>query len=396
MLKFTEEQEMIRETAQRFAQKDVEPVANEIDQEEFIPDGLLAKCAELGLYGLFTSEEYGGSGQNLTSACLAIEEISKASPSLGGALSVQVILCPAAIAKMGTEDQKKRFLVPSASGEEILAWSMSEPVGATNLFEHQTTITRDGNGYRLNGLKIYCTQGNASNIIVFGRSKIDDKIGYGAVVVEKGMDGFEPSVPEDKLGWRGTNTGTIVYNNIYIPPENILSDPLKGLLSLGASASLGTLGHCASALGCVEGMFDKTVAYVKDRNLYGAPQSQLQPMSYWIAECWTKIQACRAMLYALTASYDEGRFDMLATAACKAYLCDTAFECTSKLLQMWGGAAIMNTTGINRYFRDARTKMIAEGPSETHYDTVARAILEQPHRLFQHPRVGETVFSEFA
>lgn len=393
LIEFTEEQEMIRATARRFAEREIEPIANSSDIEDEFPDSLVQTCAELGFYGLFTSEEYGGSGQNLTSACLAIEEISKASPSFGGMLSVQIILCPAALDIVGTKEQKERYLPPSASGEKLMAWSSTEPSGTADYFRHQARITEEGNGYRMNGVKIYCTQGTADTYLVFARCSKDGKEGYGGVIIEKGMDGFEPAKPENKLGWRGTHTGTIVYDNIYIPAENLLGDFLTGRWEASPCHSLGSLGHCSSALGCLEGMFDKTLEYAKERDIYGRPMSSLQPISYWMGEIYAKKEACRSMLYTITQAYDRGRRDhgMLASA-CKGYLCDTVFDCTHKLLQMWGGAGIMNSTGINRYFRDARTKMIAEGSSEILYDAVASGLFETPSAMMTDPKMSDFVF----
>ncbi|MCC6917781.1 MAG: acyl-CoA/acyl-ACP dehydrogenase [Alphaproteobacteria bacterium] len=381
VLKFTEEQEMFRDTARRFAQKEVEPVANQIDRDERTPTVLYQRCAELSFYGLYTSEEYDGLGKNLTSACLVLEEISKASPSLGGLLSVQIVLCPATLDIAGSEDQKRRYLSAAARGEKAMAWSSTEPSGTCYHRAHQTRITRDGNGYRLSGVKIFCTQGEAETYLVFGRSEADGKVGYGGVIVEKSMQGLQPAPYEDKLGWRGTNTGTVNYNDIYIPAENLIGDFYTARSDVGLANSMGSLGHCASSLGCLEGLFDKTVSYVKDRELYGGPMSRLQPISYWLAEIWAKMEACRAMLYAVTQAYDAGRPAPVHASACKAYLCDTVAECTGKLLQMWGGAGIMNSTGVNRYFRDARAKMVAEGSSEIHYDIVASTVLGIPSHV---------------
>ena len=394
-IKLTEEQEMLRDMARKFAEREVEPVANQIDAEDKVPEALLAKCAELGFYGLFTSTEYGGLGQSLVNSCLVIEEISKASPSLGGMLSVQIVLCPATLEMVGTEEQKQRFLVPSASGEKVMAWSSTEPSGTIDYLRHRCRIEEDGNGYRLDGLKIYCTQGNAETFLVFARTSKDGKEGYGGVIVEKGMEGFNPAVPEDKLGWRGTQTGTISYDSISIPAENLLGGFLTGRWEASPANSLGGIGHCASALGCLEGMFEKTVAYVKERNMYGVPMHSLQPVSYWLAQIWAKQEACRAWLYQLVQAYDDGdRTIGTEMSACKAWLCDTVFECCNQLLQLWGGAGIMNSTGVNRYFRDARTKMVAEGSSELIYDGVASGILDKPSAMFADPKVADFVFPD--
>ena len=397
LIDFTEEQEMIRDTASRFAEKEIEPIADTADVDDEFPDSVLKGIADLGFYGLFTSEEYGGFGRNLTSACLAVEEIGKASPSLAGMLNVQIILCPATVELIGTEEQKQKYLPASATGEKTMAWSSTEPSGTMDYFRHQARITEHNDGFRVNGLKIYCTQGNAETFLVFARCSQDGKEGYGGVIVEKGMEGFEPAKPEDKLGWRGTHTGTIAYNDIDVPKENLLGSFLTGRWEASPANSLGSIGHCASAIGCLDGMFDKTLAYVKDRNLYGRPMSDCQPIGYWVGEIYAKKEACRAMLYSVTKAFDNGKSVQelgMMPGACKAYICDTVFDCTHKLLQMWGGAGVMNSTGINRYFRDARTNMIAEGSSEMHYDLIASALVEQPSALDTDPKIEDFVFPE--
>ena len=374
----TEEQEMIRDMARKFAQNEIEPVANQIDQEDTVPEHLHAKAAELNFFGLFTPEEYGGLGQNLTTACLVLEEVAKASPSYAGVISVEIILCPGSIAAAGTEDQKQRFLVPSARGEKLMAWSQTEPAGGGNAPFHQTRIVKDGNGYRLNGLKLFCTQGKADVILVMGKTEVDGQEGYGAVIVEKSMEGVAPAPYESKLGWRGTNTGTIAYNDVYIPPENVLGNLLTGNAECWPANVPSFIGHSASSLGCAQGLFDKTVAYVKERNLYGRPMYKAQPVSYWLAESYAKLEAMRSLLYTTTQRWDAGQEDPVMSAVCKAWICDTAFDVTNRLLQLWGGSGIMDSTGVNRYLRDARTNMVAEGASEMHYDMISSYVLDKP------------------
>lgn len=375
---FTDEQLMFRDTARRFADQEVAPLGQRIDEEDRVPAELNRKAAALNFFGLFIPEEYGGLGQNLTSACLVLEEIARASPAYAGVISVEIILCPGSIAAAGTEAQKKKYLTASAGGESTFAWASTEAVGAGNVRFAQTRITPDGNGYRVDGAKLFCTQGNAKHIMVMGKTSRGSEIGYGCAIVDVDMEGVVVAPYESKLGWRGTNTGAVSFNNVYVPAENLLGDLITGHSSFWAANVPSFIGHSATSLGCAQGLFDRTVEYVKQRNLYGEPMDRLSPVSYWIAEAYAKIQACRALLYETTQRWDAGRHDPVMSAVCKGWICDTAFDVSCRLLQLWGGSGIMDSTGVNRYLRDARTNMVAEGSSEMHYDMIAAQVLGRP------------------
>ena len=371
----TEEQQTLRETARNFARKEVEPVAAKIDRDEATPPHLVRRCAELGFFGLYIPVEYGGLGASLTTTCVVLEEIAKASPSFAGLLSVQMILCPGTVALLGTEEQKRRLLPASARGERLIAYSQTEPSGAGNVAFHQTKLTPDGDFYRLNGAKLFCTQGEAKTYIVMTKTYQDGQEGYGCVIVDQEAPGFRVEKYEEKLGWRGTNTGSISFTDVIITPENILGPLLTGREAHALVNQASFMGHAVTSLGCAEGLFDKTLDYVKARSLYGEPMHRLSPISYWFADVHNKIEACRCLLYASAKAFDAGQIEKPMGSVCKAYICDTAFECTNTLLQMWGGTGMMNETGINRYMRDARIKMVAEGASEMHTSIVSQFVL---------------------
>jgi butyryl-CoA dehydrogenase len=367
---------MIRDMARRFSDNEVAPLAQEIDRMDRVPVALNRKAAELNFFGLFVPEEYGGVGTNLTTACLVLEEIARASPAYAGLLNVQIVLCPGALALRGTDEQKKRFLPGTAGGQKTFALSASEPAGARNRRYHQTRITADGNGYRVNGSKLFCTQGDAQYIMVLGKTEQNGQAGYGCAIVDKASEGVQISPYESKLGWRGTNTGALAFNDVWIPAENILGNLLAADLSPASMASY--VGHSASSLGAAQGMFDKTIEYVKERELYGRPMDRLQPVSYRLAEAYASLQACRALLYETTQRWDSGEHDPVRSQICKAWICDTVFEITNRLLQLWGGSGMMDSTGVNRYFRDARTNMVAEASSEMHYDRISAHLMDRP------------------
>lgn len=372
----TEEQELMRNVAREFAQNEVEPRANHIDKYDEFPADLVKRAAELNFFGLMIPEEYGGLGSDMTTTCIVLEEIAKASPALAGFLSVQIALCPVAVNVAGTDEQKQKYLVPSAKGENLMALSQTEPSGVGNIAAHETVLTADGDGYRLNGLKIFCTQGNASVFLVAAKTSEGGQTGYGEVIVEKGMPGFEIGKYEEKLGWRGSQTGTILFKDVYIPKENILGGLLSGNMDIGIGSLSGNLGHSASSLGCMEGLFEKTVKYVKERNLYGVPMAMLQPISYWLADAYMKIETCRSLLYTTTQMFDQYNLNPNMVMTCKVHICETAVQVCNNLLQMWGGHGIMTDVGVHRYLRDARTNTIAEGASEILMSAIAQSILQ--------------------
>lgn len=372
----TDDQRALRDMAAQFARKEVEPIANQIDLDEETPDSLIAKAAELGLFGLYTSPEYGGSGADLVSVCLVSEEIAKASPSFAGMLTVQMVLCPKTVEILGTEEQKQRILPKSASGGRLMAYSQSEPAGAANVAAHLTRVTPDGNGYRIDGAKLFCTQGSARTYLVMSKTKDrSGNEGYGCVIVEREDEGFRVEPYEDKLGWRGTNTGPISFNNVFLADDDILGNILTGGFSHKAANQSNLLAHVAVSIGCAQGLFDKTLDYVKQRRMYGKDMAELQPISYWLAESHAKIAACRALLYDTVRAFEAGRMEPGMASVCKGFIGDATFEVCVKLVQLWGGSGIMNSTGVNRYMRDARAQCVAEGTSEIHYAIIANQLL---------------------
>ena len=371
-----DDQRALRDMAATFARKEVEPLATQIDREELTPGSLIAKAGEFGLFGLYTSPEYGGAGCNLVAACLVVEEIAKASPAFAGALTVQMILSPKTVEILGTEEQKRRILPKSASGERIIAYSQSEPSGAGNVASHLTKLVPDGNGWRLDGAKLFCTQSASKTYLVMCKT-VDrsGKEGYGCILVEQEAAGFNVAPYEHKLGWRGTNTGPISFDNIRLEDDAILGDILTGGFSHRQANTANVIAHSAVSLGCAQGMCDKTIAYVKERRLYGKDMYELQPVAYWLAEAHAKITAMRSLIYSNAAAFDRGALEPVMGNVCKAWVCDTAFDICARLLQLWGGSGIMDSTGVNRYMRDAKAQCIAEGATEMHYAIIANQLL---------------------
>ncbi len=370
-----DDQRALRDMAANFARKEVEPLATQIDMEESTPDSLIAAAAEFGLFGLYTSPEYGGTGADLVSVCLVVEELAKASPAFAGALTVQMVLCPRTVEILGSEAQKRRLLPASASGERLIAYSQSEPSGAANIASHLTKLEPDGDGWRLDGSKLFCTQSTAKTYLVMCKTRDHGGAeGYGCIIVNREDAGMEVLPYEHKLGWRGTNTGPISFNSIRIERENILGDVLTGGIAHRQANTANVLSHAAVSIGCAQGMFDKTLEYIQERRLYGKAMYDLQPVSYWMAEAHAKLSACRALLYSNVTAFERDALEPVMGNTCKAWICETAFEICSRLLNLWGGSGIMDSTGVNRYMRDAKAQCIAEGSTEIHYAIIANQL----------------------
>lgn len=297
-MQVTDEQKMLQDMAREFTRKEIDPIASHIDLKEETPPELIEKMAELGFFGLIIPETFGGVGQNLTTACLVLEEIAKGSPSVAGMLSVEMVLCPLTVEAIGSEEQCRRFLPQSARGQRLMAYSITEPADAVNFANHQTRLMPDGNNWRLTGDKLFCTQGSAKIYLVLCRTQLDGQEGMGIVVVEHEQEGFFRAPYEDKLGWRGTNTGSISFSDVLVTPDNVLGNLLTGVADHNMPCNQPSfVAQSAAALGGLQGMFDKTLDYVKQRELYGAPMYLLSPVSDRLADVYNKIQAMRALLY---------------------------------------------------------------------------------------------------
>ena len=267
-------------------------------------------------------------GADLVSVCLVSEELAKASPSFAGMLTVQMVLCPKTVEILGTEAQKQRILPKNSSGERLMAYSQSEPGGAANIGTHLTKILPDGNGYRIDGAKLFCTQGTAKTYLVMGKSRDrHGNEGYGCVIVEREDEGFRVEPYENKLGWRGTNTGPISFDNVFLTEDDILGNLLTGGFSHRPANQANLFAHVATSVGCAQGLFDKTIDYVKQRRLYNKDMAELQPIGYWLAEAHAKIVACRDLLYTAVREFEAGTMAPEKPNICKAFIGETDVRC---------------------------------------------------------------------
>ncbi|MBV7273343.1 acyl-CoA dehydrogenase [Clostridium sp. PL3] len=362
----TEEQELVKQMVREFAENEVKPLAAEIDETERFPMETVKKMAKYGMMGIPFSKEYGGAGGDTLSYVLAVEELSKVCGSTGVILSAHTSLCASVIDKYGTEDHKRKYLVPLAKGEKLGAFGLTEPNAGTDAAGQQTTAVLEGDNYILNGQKIFITNGGAADLfIVFAmtdRSK--GTRGISAFIVEKGFKGFSIGKLENKMGIRASSTTELIFEDCIVPKENLLSKEGKGFGVAMGTLDGGRIGIAAQALGIAEGAFDEAITYMKERKQFGRSLDKFQGLAWAVAEMDTKIEAARHLVYKAAFKKDSGLPYTVEAARAKLFAADVAMEVTTKAVQLFGGYGYTKDYPVERMMRDAKITEIYEGTSQ--------------------------------
>ena len=364
----TEEQKLIRDMVRSFAEAEVAPSARIRDEEERFDRALMYdRLGELGLTGIVFPEEYGGGGADYISYAIAVEELSRVCGSTGVTLSAHLSLCANPIYMFGTEEQKKKYLVPLATGEKLGGFGLTEPSAGSDAGGTRTTATRDGNDWILNGSKIFITNaGEAETYVVLARSdKAAEKHrGISAFIVEKGMPGFSFGKKEAKMGIRSSPTMELVFENCRVPGENLLGQEGQGFKVAMKTLDGGRIGIAAQALGIAQGAFDATVAYVKEREQFNKPIASFQGVSFQLADMATQIEAARLLIYNAAYRASAGLSYSQESAMAKLFASETAMKVTTQAVQLHGGYGYTREFPVERMMRDAKITEIYEGTSE--------------------------------
>jgi len=380
-LKLAEEQEMVRKMARDFAQKEVAPIAAEMDEKGEVPFENIKKMGQLGLLGLTAPEEYGGGGADTVSYVVALEEIAKACASTAVVMAVQNSLVNYALARFGTEEQKRKFLVPLAQGEKIGAYALTEPEAGSDAAAIRTRAVRDGDEYVINGTKHFITNGGFADIVIL-YATVDPSKGYRGItafIVEKGTPGFSTGKEENKMGIRATNTCELIFQDCRVPVANRLGDEGQGFKIALSALDAGRIGIGAQAVGIAQAAYEAALEYAKTRVQFGQPIAQLQAIQWMLADMATRIEAARLLVYKAALAKDEAqktgaRFSKEAAMA-KLFASETAGFVTDCALQIHGGYGYMKDYPLERYYRDARITRIYEGTNEIQRLVIARSIL---------------------
>lgn len=373
----TREQELVRQMVREFAVNEVKPIAAEIDETERFPMENVKKMAELGMMGIPFPKELGGSGGDVLSYIIAVEELSKVCGTTGVILSAHTSLCASLIYENGIPSQKEKYLVPLAKGEKIGAFGLTEPGAGTDAAGQQTTAVLDGDNYILNGSKIFITNGGvAETFIVFAMTdKSQGTRGISAFIVEKGFPGFSIGKKEDKLGIRASSTTELIFENCIVPKENLIGKEGKGFGIAMKTLDGGRIGIAAQALGIAEGAYEETIKYMKERKQFGRSLSAFQGLQWMIAEMETKIEAAKLLVYK-AAWLKQNKLPYSVDAAkAKLFAAEVAMDVTTKAVQLHGGYGYTKEYPVERMMRDAKITEIYEGTSEVQKMVIAGAAL---------------------
>ena len=373
----TEEQELIQSTAREFAETLVKPKAKELDETHEFPWEWVNKCAELGFMGVSIPEEYGGAGADCLSEMLVIEEIAKYSGSLALIIDAHTSLGCMPLLHDGTEEQKKKYLVPAAKGEKLMSFGLTEPGAGSDAGGTQTTAVLDGDEWVLNGAKCWITNIHAAQTYIVTAKTEPDKgnRGISAFIVEAGTPGFEVGKLERKMGLNNSNTGDLYFKNCRIPKENLLGKLNKGFPVFLHGLDEGRLAISAMAVGMAQGAMELAVAYSKERVQFGKPICTFQGVSFKLAEMAINIEAARTMLYNAARLRDAGLPYAKQAAMVKAFSSEMCVEVVNNALQIHGGNGYSKDMEIERYYRDAKLLTIGEGTSEINRMVVSNHLL---------------------
>ena len=376
----TREQEMLKKLAQQFAETELEPVAEEVDREHYFPADNFRKMAEVGLTGIGVPKEYGGVGGGCAEKVIAVSEFGKKCMASASILSIHLI-CPHAILKYGTEEQKQKYLPRLTKGGELGAFALTEPNAGSDAAGVKTTAVYDAetDEYVLNGTKCFISGGARAGVLVIFASTDPSKgvKGISAFIVEKGTPGFTSGKIENKMGIAGSETAELIFEDCRIPASNLLGKLNQGFKIAMQALDGARIGVGAQAIGIAEGAIDLAVKYSHERVQFGKPISAQQGIQWYFAEMATKTAAARALVERAAYLQDAGQPYTQAAAMCKLYAAENARFVTNLALQIHGGYGYMKDYPQERMYRDAKITEIYEGTSEVHKIVIAREVLKK-------------------
>ena len=373
----TQAHEELRAKVRAFAEEEIKPIAFMLDQQNEFPDEAIRKLGEMGLMGIPFPAEYGGAGLDALSYAIAVEELARVDGGAGVILSAHVSLGSWPIFAYGTEEQKRKYLVPLAKGEKIGAFGLTEPNAGSDAGGTETTAVLKGDHYVLNGGKIFITNApKADTYVVFAVTTPDiGTRGISAFIVEKGWKGFYFGDHYDKMGIRSSSTAELIFDNVEVPRENLLGKEGQGFKIAMATLDGGRIGIAAQALGIAQGAYDAAVAYSKERIQFGKPIGFQQAISFKIADMATKLRCARFLVYSAAELKEAHAPYGMESAMAKMYASDIALEVTNDALQIHGGAGFMKGMEVERAYRDAKITTIYEGTNEIQRVVIASHIL---------------------
>ena len=377
LFKTTAEHEALRAKVREFAESEVKPIAFMLDKNNEFPTEAIKKLGEMNLMGIPYPKEYGGAGLDALSYAIAVEELSRVDGGTGVILSAHVSLGSYPIMAFGTEEQKKKYLVPLAKGEKIGAFGLTEPNAGSDAGGTETTAVLEGDHYILNGEKIFITNApKADTYIIFAVTTPDiGTRGISAFIVEKGWEGFSFGDHYDKLGIRSSSTAQLLFNNVKVPKENLLGKEGEGFKIAMATLDGGRIGIASQALGIAQGAYEHALEYAKERIQFGKPIAHQQIISFKLADMATKLRAARFLVYSAAELKENHEPYGMESAMAKQYASDICLEVVNDALQIFGGSGYLKGMEVERAYRDAKICTIYEGTNEIQRVVIAAHII---------------------
>jgi alkylation response protein AidB-like acyl-CoA dehydrogenase len=375
---FTDEQKQLRKSVREFAEGEIGPHVLEWDEASHFPTEMLPHLAEMGLLGVIFPEQYGGAGLGYIEYATVIEELARVDGSVGLFVAAHNSLCSNHIFKFGTEEQKKKYLVPLAQGKKLGAWSLTEPEAGSDAGGTRTTAVRNNHQWILNGSKTFTTNGTYADICVAMAvtDKSKDAHGISAFILEKGMPGFRPGKKENKLGMRASDTSEVVFTNCRIPTDNLLGPEGEGFISSLKILDGGRISIAALALGMAQGALEAATRYAKQRKQFGQAISEFQAIQFKLADMATQVEAARLLVYqsAWLADQKNVRFTRESSMA-KLFASEVAVRVANECVQVHGGYGFIKDYPAEKFYRDVKLCTIGEGTSEIQRLVIARQLL---------------------
>jgi alkylation response protein AidB-like acyl-CoA dehydrogenase len=373
----TEQQQVLRRAVREFAETEIRPFVREWDAAQAFPRALVGKMAALGLMGIQFPEEYGGAAMSAIEYCICIEELARVDPAVSLSVAAHNGLCASHVAMFGTEAQKRRYLVPLATGEWIGAWALTEPTAGSDAAHIRVSAVRDGGGWVINGTKTFITHGRIGDVCVV--MAVTDKArghrGISAFIVEKGNAGMSAGRKEDKLGMRASDTSEVIFRDCRVPEDALLGAEHEGFINTLQVLDAGRIGIAALAVGLAQGAYETARRYALERTQFGQPIASFQAIQWKLADLATRIEAARLLTYRAAYLKDHGARTSRESAEAKLFSSEVAVRAAEDCVQIHGGYGFVKDYPAEKFFRDVKLTTIGEGTSEIQRLVIARQLL---------------------
>lgn len=375
----TEEQEILKDSIRKFAEKEIRPLIKESDEMGKWPEILTQKLGEMGLLGIVIPTEYSGVGYTNCDYVIILEEISKVDPSVGLVVAAHNSLCSNHLNLFASEEQKRKYLTRLATGETLGAWGLTEAGAGSDAAAMKTKAVKEGNHWILNGSKLFITNGSLAEIhVVLAITNPEDKRnGISAFILEKGMEGFQVGKKEDKLGIRSADTSELIFEDVKVPAENIIGEEGKGYRQAMAVLDGGRVSIAGFSLGIAAGALESALKYAKERVQFDQPIADFQAIQWMLADGFTELDAARLLTYRAAFLEDQGKKIPKESAMAKLFASELAVKSSSMAVQIHGGYGFTKDYPVEKFYRDSKLATIGEGTSEVQRWIIAQKVLSE-------------------